>query len=253
MTNASNIVCDQCERTFPIEPGVAKMPCPYCGDINRTGAAPPETDPASERERILRVARPALVRGILDAGFAGASLVGHSLGGGMSCVLAADPALSIDRVVMLESSVPLPEKLRQTYLDQMIPWVDRAAEGGRLVTQARWIAEASSWVPDFFSLEDQGESRLRIERRFMFAPVVEAALMIAGGVQWPISKSVATITCPVFGLAGEAGRMPVEELRKIRPDARVDHCPGTGHYPHVFATELARTWLESGPLRTTSD
>ncbi len=192
-------------------------------------------------------------RTILDAGFAGASLVGHSLGGGMSCVLAADPALAIDRVVMLESSVPLPEKLRQTYLDQMIPWVDRAAEGGRLVTQARWIAEASSWVPDFFSLEDQGESRLRIERRFMFAPVVEAALMIAGGVQWPISKSVASITCPVFGLAGEAGRMPVEALRKIRPDARVDHCPGTGHYPHVFATELTRTWLESGPLQTTSD
>ena len=63
MTNASKIVCDQCERTFPIEPGVAKMPCPYCGDINRTGAAPLNADPASASERILRVARPALVRG----------------------------------------------------------------------------------------------------------------------------------------------------------------------------------------------
>ena len=192
-------------------------------------------------------------RTILDAGFAGATLVGHSMGGGMSCILAMDPDLSIGSVVMLDSNVPVLDQRRQTSLDQMIPWVDRAAEAGRLITQAGWIAEASSWVPDFFSLEDQGDSRLRIERRFMFAPVVEAALVIAGGVQWPISKAVASITCPVFGLAGEAGRMPVEELLEIRPDARVDHCPGTGHFPHVFATELTRTWLESGPLRTTSD
>ena len=92
----------------------------------------------------------------------------------MSCILAMDPDLSIGSVVMLDSNVPVLDQRRQTSLDQMIPWVDRAAEAGRLITQAGWIAEASSWVPDFFSLEDQGDSRLRIERRFMFAPVVEA-------------------------------------------------------------------------------
>ena len=226
---------------------------PAAGEFNLE-EWPDDPDPEAKNAIAQRFADRVLERvrrTILDAGFAGASLVGHSLGGGMACVLATDPDLSIDRVIMLDASVPMPDQLRCGYLTQMIPWVDRAAAVGRLATQAGWIAEASSWVPDFFSLEDQGESRLRIERRFMFAPVVEAALMIAGGVQWPISESVASITCPIFGLAGEAGRMPVEELRSVRPDARVDRCPATGHYPHVFAPELARTWLESGPLRKT--
>lgn len=226
---------------------------PAAGEFNLE-EWPTEPDPEEKNAIARRFADRVLERvrqTILDAGFAGSSLVGHSLGGGMSCVLAADPSLSIDRVIMLDSSVPMPDPLRRGYLTQMIPWVDRAAAAGRLVTQAGWIAEVSSWVPDFFSLEDQGESRLRIERRFMFAPVVEAALMVAGGVQWPISDSVASITCPVFGFAGEAGRMPVEELRRVRPDARVDRCPATGHYPHVFAAERTRAWLESDPLPTT--
>ena len=226
---------------------------PAAGEFNLE-EWPTEPDPEEKNAIARRFADRVLERvrqTILDAGIAGSSLVGHSLGGGMSCVLAADPSLSIDRVIMLDSSVPMPDPLRRGYLTQMIPWVDRAAAAGRLVTQAGWIAEVSSWVPDFFSLEDQGESRLRIERRFMFAPVVEAALMVAGGVQWPISDSVASITCPVFGFAGEAGRMPVEELRRVRPDARVDRCPATGHYPHVFAAERTRAWLESDPLPTT--
>ena len=85
MTNASKIVCDQCERTFPIKPGVAKMPCPFCGDINRTGAAPLNADPASASERILRVARPALVRGHPLASLLS---IGITLGSGVLMLLA---------------------------------------------------------------------------------------------------------------------------------------------------------------------
>ena len=43
---------------------------------------------------------------ILDAGFAGATLVGHSMGGRMSSVLAADPTLAIRRLVLLDSGTP---------------------------------------------------------------------------------------------------------------------------------------------------
>lgn len=192
-------------------------------------------------------------RTILDAGFAGATLVGHSLGGGMSCVLAADPALAIRRVVLLDSSVPMMPDRRDGYLQQMLGWVDRAATGGRLVTQAGWIAEASSWIPDFFSLEDQGPIRLRIERRFMFAPVVEAAAMIGGAVQWPITESVASLGCEIHGLAGDPGRMPTESLQTLRPDAAIEICKGTGHYPHLFASDRTRDWLTAGPFRTSVD
>lgn len=193
-------------------------------------------------------------RTILDAGFAGATLVGHSLGGGMSCVLAADPALATRRIALLDSSVPLMPERRDEYLQKMITWVDRAASSGRLLAQAGWIAEASSWIPDFFSLEDQGPIRLGIERRFMFAPVVEAAMMIGGGVQWPITESVTSPecgTCEIHGLAGDPARMPVNALRELRPDARVETCTGTGHYPHLFAAERTREWLTDGPLRST--
>ncbi|MCP4837077.1 MAG: alpha/beta hydrolase [Phycisphaera sp.] len=189
---------------------------------------------------------------IIDAGFVGATVIGHSLGGAMACVLAKDPDLAIRQVVLLDGSAPvLPEK-RRDYLERMLPWVDRAASGGRLLAQAGWIAEASSWIPDFFSLEDQGDIRLHIERRFLFAPVVEAALAIAGAVQWPITESLESMECAVHGLAGDPGRMPVEALLACRPDAKVEQIKGTGHYPHRFQAERTRAWLEAGPLSTAS-
>ena len=184
-------------------------------------------------------------RSILEAGFAGATLVGHSMGGAMSCILAADPALAIKRVVLLDSSTPMQADRRDGYVEKMMTWVDRAATAGRLVAQAAWIAEASSWVPDFFSIEDQGPMRMTIERRFLFAPVVEAAMLIGGGVQWPINDSLASLGCEIHGLAGNPGRMPVEALRELRSDARIDVCEGAGHYVHRFAAEHTRSWLES--------
>ena len=181
---------------------------------------------------------------ILDAGFAGATLVGHSMGGGMSSVLAADPALAIKRLVLLDSSTPILPDRRDGYIQKMVEWVDRAVTASRLVAQAAWIAEASSWVPDFFSIEDQGPMRLTIERRFLFAPVVEAAMTIGGGVQWPINESLASLGCEIHGLAGNPGRMPVEALRELRSDAEVEICDGAGHYVHRFAAERTRAWLE---------
>ena len=68
--------CDACDRAFPVDPTADRVPCPYCGDINRirraelaTTAAPAtssaERGAAAEPdgESVLRVVRPALVRG----------------------------------------------------------------------------------------------------------------------------------------------------------------------------------------------
>ena len=64
--------CDACDRSFPVDPRADRVPCPYCGDINRisrgTGSAPPaepRETPANRdsAERLLRMVRPALVRG----------------------------------------------------------------------------------------------------------------------------------------------------------------------------------------------
>ncbi|MEE2971848.1 MAG: alpha/beta fold hydrolase [Planctomycetota bacterium] len=206
-----------------------------------------------EAERAMRAfaddALEGVRRTIVDAGFVGATIVGHSLGGCMACVLANDPMLAIPRVVLLDSSVPMPVDRRDAMVERMIAWVDRAATGGRLVAQAGWIADASSWVPDLFNLEDQGAARLRIERRFMFAPVVEAALTVAGGMQWPITEAIGSLPGEVHGLAGDPTRMPVDDLRAVRPEARIEILEGTGHFAHVLAAERTRTWLVHGPLR----
>lgn len=221
------------------------MPAPGSCDIE---AWPLEDrEPGEAENAMLAMAdevRERVRQAILDAGFKGATLIGHSLGGGLACVLAADPTLDIERVVLLDSSTPMLEDRRRHYVEQMIGWVDRAATGGRLVAQAGWIAQASSWIPDFFSLEDQGPSRLRIERRFMFSPVVEAAMMIGGAVQWPINESLSSLDCEIHALAGDPGRMPVDALREMRPDARIETCDDTGHYVHLFAADRTRDWLE---------
>ena len=222
------------------------MPAPGSFDLE---AWPPEEDRASgaAEEAMKAFADDVLDRvrrTILEAGFAGATLVGHSLGGDMSCVLAADPSLAIKRLVLLDSSTPVSNDRRDGYIKKMVEWVDRAAKAGRLVAQAAWIAEASSWVPDFFSIEDQGPMRLTIERRLLFAPVVEAAMMLGGGMQLPINDSLKSLECPIHGLAGDPGRMPVEAMREFRPDARIEVCADTGHYVHRFASEHTRTWLD---------
>jgi pimeloyl-ACP methyl ester carboxylesterase len=182
---------------------------------------------------------------ILDAGFAGATLIGHSLGGALSCMLANDPELAVKRVILLDSSTPMPAVRRTERIGKMTEWVDRAADAGRLMAQAAWIAEASTWIPDFFSLEDQGSDRLRIERRFMFAPAPEAAMMLGGAVQWPIDESIRSMPCELHALAGDPGLLMVESLQALRPDARIEVCEGTGHYPHVFAPGRTRDWLQA--------
>lgn len=58
--------CDACDRSFPVAPDAGKVPCPYCGDVNRIV---PSEIPATSRtqsskpEDLLRMVRPALVRG----------------------------------------------------------------------------------------------------------------------------------------------------------------------------------------------
>jgi membrane protein YdbS with pleckstrin-like domain/predicted RNA-binding Zn-ribbon protein involved in translation (DUF1610 family) len=84
--------CDACDRAFPVDPDADRVPCPYCGDINRirrtveagVGAAPTAGEPDrsgtddARRENVLRVVRPALVRGhpAASAGAIGLSVAG---------------------------------------------------------------------------------------------------------------------------------------------------------------------------------
>ena len=95
-----------------------------------------------------------------------------------------------------------------------------------------------------FALDDQGPDRLRVEQRFMFAPIAEAAASIGGAVQWPIDESLAALSCPIRAIAGDPGRLPVDALKAMRPDVEIEVVDGVGHYPHLFATERVRDLIE---------
>ena len=223
------------------------MPAP--GSLNLEDWPEPGPDRSEDAPReAMRVVADEIVdrvrAAILDAGFTGSTLIGHSMGGALACVLAADPLLEVRRVVLLDSSTPMLPERRSALLERMIGWLDRVVTSGRLAAQAGWIADCSSWVPEFFALDDQGQARLRAEQRFMFAPIAEAATAIGGAVQWPIDESLAALSCPIHAIAGDPGRLPVEALRTMRPGIEIEIMTGVGHYPHLFAADRVRTLLE---------
>lgn len=96
MPEPIEIACDACERSFPADPGLEKMPCPYCGDVNRVdrvahlettedATATSAAAPTSSGEELLRTVRPALVRGHPVASLLSFSL----LVGGLATVVLA--------------------------------------------------------------------------------------------------------------------------------------------------------------------
>lgn len=181
---------------------------------------------------------------ILQAGFAGSVLIGHSMGGGLACVLAADPEIAAQGLVLLDSSVPMPPQRRADTLVRMGQWIVRAVEEGRSAAQAAWVAEQPNRTDHFFHSSDRGPARALIERRMAHAPVVEAAAALGGYVQWPIDGALQQVRCPVLAFAADPGRLPVAALRQARPDATIQTIRQCGHFVHVFAGERVRADLE---------
>ncbi|MFN2168038.1 MAG: alpha/beta fold hydrolase [Anaerolineae bacterium] len=182
---------------------------------------------------------------ILDAGFAGSLLIGHSMGGAMACLLAADPVIAARGLVLLDSSVPMPPQRRSDNLERMGQWVARAIQEGRSAVQAAWVEEQPQRTHHFFASSDQGSERDLIERRMAHAPVVEAAATLGGYVQWPIDGALAAVRCPILAFAADPCRLPEEDLRSARPDATIHTISCSGHFLHVFAAEQVRAGLES--------
>ena len=181
---------------------------------------------------------------ILQAGFAGSLLIGHSMGGALACVLAADPAIAARGLVLLDSSVPMPPKRRADALERMGGWIGRAVTEGRSTVQAAWVLDQPNRTDHFFHPQDQGPARALIERRMAHAPVVEAAATLGGYVQWPIDEALQQLHCPVLAFAGDPNRLPAAALRQLRPDATIETIQHCGHFVHVFAGERVRADLE---------
>jgi pimeloyl-ACP methyl ester carboxylesterase len=185
---------------------------------------------------------------ILQAGFAGSLLIGHSMGGALACLLASDPAIAARGLVLLDSSVPMPSQRRVEALQRMGSWVARAAREGRLPAQAAWILDQPNRTDHFFHPSEQGAARALIERRMAHSPVVEAAATLGGYVQWPTAAALEQLRCPLLALAGDPGRLPVAALRQARPDAVIQIIPNSGHFLHVSADREVQDLIKAFSL-----
>lgn len=99
MPDPIDIVCDACDRSFPVDPSEEKVSCPFCGDVNRVdrsavnkprpeASTAPSTSPeapVTNVETLLRTVRPALVRGHPVASFLAMAL----LLGGLTVIILA--------------------------------------------------------------------------------------------------------------------------------------------------------------------
>lgn len=157
---------------------------------------------------------------ILQAGFTGSVLIGHSMGGALACVLAADPAIAAEGLVLLDSSEPMPHQRRADNLVRMGQWIGRAVAEGRSAAQTAWVAEQPNRTDHVFHSSERGPARALIERSMAHAPVVAAAAALGSYLQWPIDEGLQQVRCPVLAFAADPGRLPVAALRQARPDAR---------------------------------
>ena len=186
---------------------------------------------------------------IVEAGFRGAVLIGHSMGGALACLLAADPGIAAGGLVLLDSSVPMPPQRRADTLRRMGRWVARAITEGRSAAQAAWVLDQPDRTDHFFNATDQGPARALIERRMAHAPVVEAAATLGGYVQWPTHHALAQVSCPVMAIAGNPGRLPLDAFREIKPTAAVHTILNSGHFLHVFAAPQVQEALQKWSIR----
>ena len=184
---------------------------------------------------------------ILAAGFEGSLLIGHSMGGAMAVLLAADPALAATGLVMLDSSVPMPPQRRSESTERMGRWLELVQTQGLEEAQRAWAASMPERTRPYFHAHDRGPLRKRVERRMAQAPVLEAAAALGGAVQWDVDAALQAVRCPILALAADPARLPVEAFQAARPDAQLVHRAGCGHFLHLFdpafVSETLTTWL----------
>jgi len=186
---------------------------------------------------------------ILQAGFTCSVLIGHSMGGALATLLAADPAIAARGLVLLDSSVPMPPRRRAETLQRMSGWIARAMAEGRSAAQAAWVLDQPARTEHFFNPADQGPPRALIERRMAHAPLVEAAATLGGYVQWPANSALEQLSCPLLAIAGDPGRLPLDALREAKPTAAMQTIHHTGHFLHVFAAQQVQDALQAWFIR----
>lgn len=178
------------------------------------------------------------------------SLIGHSLGAGVTSIFAGTFPTLVERLVLIEGLGPLsedpkhaPERLAKSVLEQADKHArDRAVYASREIVERRLLATASKMKPaSVATLLDRG--LVEVDGGVSWRS--DAVLRMASRLRLSEAQVLAflqAIACPTLLLRGESGYSFVPDVTSTRvaavSDVEVQTLPG-GHHLHLDAPEPA--------------
>ena len=177
-----------------------------------------------------------IIGAIAEAGIERPVLCGHSLGGFLATQLAYDHGLPIRGLLILDSALPLPAKIRSLWQAAA-----RALEAGP------WDEVFPGIESPFFTENEAGEIQNSIMRG-MCSHAHEVAVGLLDEIcayEW--KRQLADIDVPVHLVASEYGWLDMDAFHEFVPSATSERIPGSGHFITVFNGErvnaIMRTFL----------
>ncbi len=186
----------------------------------------------------------ALVRDILDElGITKATIVGHSLGGGVAMQFVYQHPGYVERLVLIGSGGLGPE-VGMTLRLASLPGAELVLP---VIAARRLLSPGDrvwSWLRKIGVESPRGEEMWRHYSSLSDGPTRQAFLRTLrsvvdhrGQAVSALSKLTSRTDFPVMAIWGERDNMiPVQHAfaaREVRPDVRLEVLPGVGHFPHA--------------------
>lgn len=210
----------------------------------------------------------ALVRDILDElGITKATIVGHSLGGGVAMQFVYQHPGYVERLVLIGSGSLGPE-VGMTLRLASLPGAELVLP---VIAARRLLSPGDrvwSWLRKIGVESPRGEEMWRHYSSLSDGPTRQAFLRTLrsvvdhrGQAVSALSKLNSRTDFPVMAIWGERDNMiPVEHAfaaREVRPDVRLEVLPGVGHFPHaerpIEVAELIDDFITAGAQGATDE
>jgi pimeloyl-ACP methyl ester carboxylesterase len=171
---------------------------------------------------------------IEDLGVAPTVVVGHSLGGVISCALAAArPDLVAAAVMVDPAPFVWPEALRPTFenLFTSIGSADGAQARARL-------------VEGMFMPTDDPQRKADIAAAMAAAPQDVAAPAIGGLLHFDGAAALAAVQCPIASIGSDGPVNDAREMKRINPRILIGQTLGAGHFNQLEVPDQVNAMIE---------
>jgi pimeloyl-ACP methyl ester carboxylesterase len=164
-----------------------------------------------------------IIEAIAEAGIERPVLCGHSLGGFLATQIAYEHGLSIRGLLILDSALPLPLKMRSL-------WQDAA----RKLEAGPWDEVFPGIESPFFTDSEEGEIKESIMRSMSAQPPRVAIGLLDEICSYEWKSQLVEIDVPVHLVASEHGWLDMDAFHELVPGATSERIDGSGHFITVF-------------------